>query len=84
VIDDYEEARVRAYSSYRAEEAPREFCVAGEWLEVKEILQRSIREDILDKARIRVFRVAASDGKQYELIHDEARACWFVKKSSGG
>lgn len=80
MIEDYEEVEVKAYSGYRAEESPREFCLDGKRFIVQKILERSSRHDVIKKGTTRVFMVLTGDGKKYELLYDEEKKHWFVRK----
>lgn len=61
---------VEVYPGYKGELTPRAFTHDGVRLEVREILSRWYRGDMV------YFRLQADDGYRYVLRHDDERRGW--------
>jgi len=64
------EVKVECYAGYRGDEEPRILIFQGRRLMVQEIVSR------WRGTAGRYFRVRASDGREYELLHQEATDLW--------
>lgn len=64
------EVEVECYAGYRGDEEPRTLIIEGRRLMVQQILRR------WRGTAGRYFRVRASDGREYELLHEEATGLW--------
>jgi hypothetical protein len=62
--------RVECYAGHRDEETPRRFRLAGDWLEVEEVMDRWLAPDH------RYFKVRAGEGDTYVLRHDTESHRW--------
>ena len=62
--------QVKAYSGYKADERPLEFCLGEHWRQVQEVLDRWYGPDYS------YFRIKADDGCLYVLRLDETTGEW--------
>jgi hypothetical protein len=58
------------YAGHRGEETPRRFTLAGETIEIAEVVDRWLAPDH------RYFKVRDSDGNEYILRHDITSGRW--------
>ena len=65
--------KVDCYAGYKGEQYPRRFTLGELILEVSEI------EDQWYSPSSQYFRVRASDGNIYVLLHDQERECWSLE-----
>ncbi len=62
--------QVECYAGYRGEQEPRALVIEGRRLAVEEIVSRSI------EPAGRRFGVRCTDGRRYQLFHEEATGVW--------
>lgn len=82
MLDSAEPVRVEFYSGSKAEEAPRAVWVGGERVEVARLLEERLEEAHPERIRRRHLVVETSSGERWTLIHDEATATWWLRRSS--
>jgi hypothetical protein len=72
---------VKCYSGYRGEERPLSFIFNDKPFKVVNILDRRMEEDLSSRERKRFYKIKASDGKIYTLIHREAKNEWILMRT---
>jgi len=70
--------KVECYAGYRAEEAPRRFCLGDRRIEVKDIIDRW-----LDPTH-RYFKIRGDDDGIYILRHDTKKDTWQMTLFDSG
>lgn len=72
---------VECYAGAKADETPRRFQLAGDWVEIEEVVDRWFQVMSQPKwPRATYFKVRGADGCDYLLKHDEELDQWFLAK----
>jgi hypothetical protein len=73
--------QVECYAGAKADERPRRFQLAGDWIEVEEVTDRWFQTVSQPEwPRASYFKVRGADGCDYLLKHDEETDEWFLSK----
>jgi hypothetical protein len=73
------EIRVESYAGSKADETPRRFCLAGDWIGVVEIVDRWHQiESLPEWPRADYFKVADQTGRLFLLKHDLEDGHWYL------
>lgn len=71
--------QVQSYAGPRSDETPRRFQIAGEWIEVQEVIDRWYQAGCQPEwPCAHFFKVRGDDHRDYLLQHDSAADQWFL------
>jgi hypothetical protein len=74
--------RVESYAGHKADETPRRFHPADQWIEVVEVVDRWYQvENLPEWPRATYFKVRGADLREYLLKHDEESSEWYLGRS---
>lgn len=74
--------QVEAYAGYKADETPRRFRMAEQWIDVEEVLDRWYQvESLPEWPRADYFKVRGADQREHLLKHDQETDEWFLCRS---
>lgn len=74
------QTEVQCYSGYKADQSPRRFLLADQWIEVEEVLEtwkQAGRES--NEPQADHFKVRGNDGHDYLLRHDLDTDEWTIE-----